>query len=243
MIEDPDRWAPAYAEAGGASVTFHVEAAPRPACAGPDLRAAGARAGMALKPGTAVRALRGPAARARHGAGDDRRARLRRPVVHGRPDAQGARRSARPCGATAARSGCRSTAASRPQTIEQCAEAGADVFVAGSAVYGAEDAAAAVDELRAPGGAPPALAARPLHWRRLLRPGGAACTGGRALAEPARSACGVRTVTGRRVRADGRVRILDARAPGSVQFRTGGDSPRPGRSQRPVDQVELQDRR
>ena len=35
-------------------------------------------------------------------------------------------------------------------------EAGADVFVAGSAVYGAEDAAAAVDELRA-------LAARHQH--------------------------------------------------------------------------------
>jgi ribulose-phosphate 3-epimerase len=34
-------------------------------------------------------------------------------------------------------------------TIEQCAEAGADVFVAGSAVYGVEDAAGAVDELRA----------------------------------------------------------------------------------------------
>ena len=34
------------------------------------------------------------------------------------------------------------------KTIEQCAEAGADVFVAGSAVYGADDAAAAVDELR-----------------------------------------------------------------------------------------------
>jgi ribulose-phosphate 3-epimerase len=33
-------------------------------------------------------------------------------------------------------------------TIEQCAEAGADVFVAGSAVYGAESAASAVDELR-----------------------------------------------------------------------------------------------
>ena len=41
-------------------------------------------------------------------------------------------------------------------TIEQCAEAGADVFVAGSAVYGAESAAAAVDELRA-------LAARHTH--------------------------------------------------------------------------------
>jgi len=41
-------------------------------------------------------------------------------------------------------------------TIEQCAEAGADVFVAGSAVYGAESAAGAIDDLRA-------LAARHAH--------------------------------------------------------------------------------
>ena len=41
-------------------------------------------------------------------------------------------------------------------TIAQCAEAGANVFVAGSAVYGADDAAAAVDELRS-------LATRHLH--------------------------------------------------------------------------------
>jgi ribulose-phosphate 3-epimerase len=33
-------------------------------------------------------------------------------------------------------------------TIEQCAQAGADVFVAGSAVYGAESAAAAIEDLR-----------------------------------------------------------------------------------------------
>ena len=38
------------------------------------------------------------------------------------------------------------------QTIERCAEAGADVFVAGSAVYGADDPAAAVDALRAAAG-------------------------------------------------------------------------------------------
>jgi ribulose-phosphate 3-epimerase len=42
------------------------------------------------------------------------------------------------------------------ETIERCAEAGADVFVAGSAVYGAEDAAAAVAQLRR-------LAARHAH--------------------------------------------------------------------------------
>jgi ribulose-phosphate 3-epimerase len=35
------------------------------------------------------------------------------------------------------------------ETIEQCAEAGADVFVAGSAVYGAQDVARRIDELRA----------------------------------------------------------------------------------------------
>jgi len=34
-------------------------------------------------------------------------------------------------------------------TIERCAEAGADVFVAGSAVYGAEDAAGQIERLRA----------------------------------------------------------------------------------------------
>jgi ribulose-phosphate 3-epimerase len=34
------------------------------------------------------------------------------------------------------------------ETIERCAEAGADVFVAGSAVYGADDPAAAVQALR-----------------------------------------------------------------------------------------------
>jgi ribulose-phosphate 3-epimerase len=34
-------------------------------------------------------------------------------------------------------------------TIEQCAEAGADVFVAGSAVYNNPDPAAAIDALRA----------------------------------------------------------------------------------------------
>jgi ribulose-phosphate 3-epimerase len=35
------------------------------------------------------------------------------------------------------------------QTIERCAEAGADVFVAGSAVYDADDPPAAVQALRA----------------------------------------------------------------------------------------------
>src|SRR5213080_716021 len=54
MIEDPDRWAPAYAEAGAASVTFHVEAAQAPVRLARELRRHGARAGMALRPATDV---------------------------------------------------------------------------------------------------------------------------------------------------------------------------------------------
>ncbi len=54
MIEDPDRWAPAFAEAGAGSVTFHAEAAVAPVRLARTLRAAGARAGLALKPATPV---------------------------------------------------------------------------------------------------------------------------------------------------------------------------------------------
>ena len=54
MIEDPDRWAPGYAEVGAFSVTFHAEAATDAVTLARALRDRGARAGIALKPGTAV---------------------------------------------------------------------------------------------------------------------------------------------------------------------------------------------
>lgn len=52
MIDDPDRWAPEYAETGAFSVTFHAEAAADPVALARRLRGAGARAGIALKPDT-----------------------------------------------------------------------------------------------------------------------------------------------------------------------------------------------
>jgi ribulose-phosphate 3-epimerase len=54
MIENPDHWAPAYAELGAFSVTFHAEATTDPVALARTLRSIGARAGLALKPGTAV---------------------------------------------------------------------------------------------------------------------------------------------------------------------------------------------
>ena len=54
MIDDPDRWAPGYAELGAFSVTFHAEAVADAVALARKLRAIGSRAGIALKPGTAV---------------------------------------------------------------------------------------------------------------------------------------------------------------------------------------------
>src|SRR6188508_378192 len=54
MIDDPDRWAPGYAELGAYSVTFHAEAAKDAVALARRLREIGARAGIALKPGTGV---------------------------------------------------------------------------------------------------------------------------------------------------------------------------------------------
>ncbi|MCU1508816.1 MAG: ribulose-phosphate 3-epimerase [Glaciihabitans sp.] len=54
MIDDPDRWAPGFAEAGAFSVTFHAEAVRDAVGLARKLREIGARAGIAVKPGTPI---------------------------------------------------------------------------------------------------------------------------------------------------------------------------------------------
>ncbi|MBY4130482.1 ribulose-phosphate 3-epimerase [Rhodococcus fascians] len=147
MIEDPARWAPPYAEAGAYNVTFHAEATDDPAAVARDIRAAGAKAGLSVKPGTPIEPYleilrdfdtllvmsvepgfggqsfmpevlsKAKAVRALVDSGD-----LRLVV-----EIDGGINS---------------------DTIEQAAEAGIDCFVAGSAVYNTADPAAAVRDLR-----------------------------------------------------------------------------------------------
>ena len=57
MIENPDRWARQYVEAGAQSVTFHLEAATAPIKLARELRSMGARASVALRPATPVEQL------------------------------------------------------------------------------------------------------------------------------------------------------------------------------------------
>jgi ribulose-phosphate 3-epimerase len=147
MISDADRWAPGYAEIGAQSVTFHAEAATNPRQVARDIRNHGARAGMAIKPGTRfedyeeflpeldmvlVMTVEPGFGGQSFMADMMPKVRAVREAIRGRDldiwvQVDG--------GVSA-------------KTIEQCAEAGADTFVAGSAVYGAADPRAAIDTLR-----------------------------------------------------------------------------------------------
>jgi ribulose-phosphate 3-epimerase len=149
MIEDPDRWAPAYAEAGAGSVTFHAEAAAGPIRLAREIRAAGARAGLAVRPATPVEPYADLLPEidmllimtVEPGFGGQEFLDL---VV---PKIRRARQLLGPDDAVWLQVDGGVTA----DTIARCADAGADVFVAGSSVYGQDDPAKAVEVLREAG--------------------------------------------------------------------------------------------
>ncbi len=147
MIENPDKWAIGYAEAGAYNVTVHVEAAHDPVALAKNLRAAGAKAGLSIKPNTPL---------------EDHLDTLKHydtllvmsvePGFGGQSFIEGVLEKVR----TARRlvdTGHLKLVVEidggiNADTIEQAAEAGVDCFVAGSAVYGAEDPGKAVAALR-----------------------------------------------------------------------------------------------
>lgn len=57
MIENPDRWAPMYADTGAFSVTFHFEACSKVAETIKSVRNSGSKVGLALKPGTELKEI------------------------------------------------------------------------------------------------------------------------------------------------------------------------------------------
>lgn len=148
MITDPDRWAPGYAELGAASVTFHLEAAAEPVALARRLRQIGARAGVAVKPATPVEGL--------YDVLDEFDQILVMTVEPGfggqsfmadqMPKLARLRDEARRRGSHV---WLQVDGGISESTIAQAAEAGADTFVAGSAVFGAADPGRAIEALRA----------------------------------------------------------------------------------------------
>jgi ribulose-phosphate 3-epimerase len=147
MIEEPDRWAPQYVEAGAGSVTFHAEAAAAPVRLAREIRAKGARASMALKPTTPIEPYEDLLPEldmllvmtVEPGFGGQAFLDIMLPKIRRTRqliDKHGLELWLQVDGGVSA------------STIEACAEAGADVFVAGSSVYGTQDPGAAVRALR-----------------------------------------------------------------------------------------------
>jgi ribulose-phosphate 3-epimerase len=142
MITNPDRWAPAYVDKGADVVTFHVEAATDPVQTARAIRAAGGKAGLALKPATALSPYADILSEfdlvlvmtVEPGFGGQAfRAECLAKVREARREIEtrGLQMWLEVDGGVGL------------DTIEACAEAGADVFVVGSAIYAADDPARA----------------------------------------------------------------------------------------------------
>ena len=147
MITDPDRWAPSYVEAGAGSVTFHVEAAAAPIRLAREIRAQGARASMALKPATPIEPYEDILPEldmvlimtVEPGFGGQSFLDLCLPKI---------RRARTLIDKHGGDIWLQVDGGVSLETIDRCAEAGADVFVAGSAVFGADDPEDMIAQLR-----------------------------------------------------------------------------------------------
>lgn len=147
MIAEADRWAPGYAEAGAESVTFHIEASDAPIRLARQLRSLGARASMGLRPATPIEPYEDLL-----GELDMVLLMTVEPGFGGQsfldmvlPKIQRTRALLDKHGGDI---WLQVDGGVSPETIERCAEAGADTFVAGSAVYKADDPDAMVRKLR-----------------------------------------------------------------------------------------------
>jgi len=147
MIENPDRWAAGYAEAGARSVTIHIEAASAPVRTLRAIRAAGARAGLAFNPATPVLSQADLLSEVdmlllmtvEPGFGGQKFLDLVLPKI---------RRARELISSRGGEIWLQVDGGVSEDTIGRCAEAGADMFVAGSAVFGSRDPAGAVKVLR-----------------------------------------------------------------------------------------------
>jgi ribulose-phosphate 3-epimerase len=147
MIADPERWAVDYASAGARNVTIHAEASTAPVRTLRAIRSEGARAGLAMNPATQVDQYADLLSEVdmllvmtvEPGFGGQHFLDLVMPKI------TRARELIRRHGGEI---WLQVDGGVTEENIERCAEAGADVFVAGTAVFGSNDPSGAIKHLR-----------------------------------------------------------------------------------------------
>ena len=148
MIERPESLIAEFRAAGADLLTVHVEACPDPAATLAAVRATGARAGLTLRPGTPFRA-----AEPWLGAVDLFLVMTVEPGFGGQAFLPAMLEKVRAAREWRERHGAHFLievdGGISPATAPQCRAAGADVFVAGHAIYGQDDPGRALAALRA----------------------------------------------------------------------------------------------
>lgn len=147
MIENPDRWAPMYADTGAFSVTFHFEACSKVAETIKSVRNSGSKVGLALKPGTELKEIESflpdidmlLIMMVEPGFGGQS---LMESVIPKIAEAKMQARNTLPNLSIQVDGGIKSS------NIEKLAEAGADTFVAGQSIMSALDRNAEIALLR-----------------------------------------------------------------------------------------------
>jgi len=135
MIERPERHVSDFLAAGADSITFHAEATPHVAYAADLIRQGGAGVGVAINPATAVGALAEVA-----GAIDMALCMTVNPGWGGQPFiAHSLDKIARVRAIVGAEVAVEVDGGIDPETAPGCRQAGANVFVAGSAIFGSDD--------------------------------------------------------------------------------------------------------
>ena len=148
MIEAPERQIEAFAEAGADSITFHVEATPHANRALSAIRELGCLAGVAINPGTPVGAVSELA-----GFADLVLCMSVNPGWGGQVFIESSPGKVARLAALLGDAKIEVDGGIDPLTAAPMAAAGASLFVAGSAVFGAADPAAAYTEIAAAAGA------------------------------------------------------------------------------------------
>lgn len=143
MIEDADRWAPKYAELGVASVTFHFETAQNPIQVARDIRKVGAKPAVAIKPGTLVQEIEKIVEFL-----DMVLVMTVEPGFGGQSFMEEQLQKVSYLRSNFPDLNIQVDGGISKETIAKAARAGANVFVAGSAVYGSENPALEVELLR-----------------------------------------------------------------------------------------------
>jgi ribulose-phosphate 3-epimerase len=148
MIEAPERHIEAFAAAGADSITFHEEATPHANRTLAAIRELGCLAGIAINPGTPVETLAELRGRA-----DVALCMTVNPGWGGQAFIEGSNEKVSRLAAVVGGAKIEVDGGIDAGTAGPIAEAGASLFVAGSAVFGAGDPAAAYAEIAATAGA------------------------------------------------------------------------------------------